>query len=84
MKARDGQHRTGQGRAKRAGSGQVITKKQGRKLSGKRREWRDERFPESADSETRAALWLPLLDTELLALGIHRSWRFHFPHADGR
>jgi hypothetical protein len=84
MKARDGQDRIGQGRAKRAGSGQVIAKKQGRKLAGKRHEWRDERFPESADSEMRAALWLPLLDTELLTLGIHRSWRYHFPHADGR
>jgi hypothetical protein len=84
MKARDGQDRIGQGRAKRAGSGQAIAKKQGRKLAGKRREGRDERFPESADSEMRAALWLPLLDTELLALGIHRSWRYHFPHADGR
>jgi hypothetical protein len=70
MKARDRQ-----GRAKRAGRGRVIAKGQDRGLSRKRREWRDERFPESADSEMRAALWLPLLDTELLSLDIHRSWR---------
>lgn len=70
MKARDRQ-----GRAKRAGRGRVIAKGQDCGLSRKRREWRDERFPESADSEMRAALWLPLLDTELLSLDIHRSWR---------
>ena len=71
MNARDGQGRTGQGRAKRAGRGRVIAKGQDPRLSRKRRE----RPTDRADSDMRAVLWIPLLDTELLSLDIHRSWR---------
>ncbi len=82
MKAHDGQGRTRQGQAKRPGRGQVIAKKQGRKLFRKRHEW----LPDRADSDsvTRAALWLPLLDTELLSIEIHCSWRYLSEDADER
>ena len=82
MKARDEQGHTGQGQGKRPGRGHVIAKKQRRKLSSKRREWPPGRA--DSDSVTRAALWLPLLDTELLSLEIHCSWRYLSADADER
>ena len=79
MKPRDEQ-----GQVKGSGRDRGIDRKRRRRRGDGLSRSRDEPLPDQGTRETRAAVWLPLLDTELLSLDIHRSWHALYPDADER
>lgn len=72
------------GQIKGPGRGRGIDMKQKRPRDGKLFRRRTEPMPDHGTHETHAALWLPLLDIEVVSLDLHRSWHTLFPDADER